>query len=123
MCARKLQYSAIPSQIIVAYGDQPNGRIHGSHCGSVTFEVLRVSLRVAVPTHPRAPDLVSNLPVLDVVGCRVAVRGTHSAVPGIGRPVGVFDPRCGLRSCGATTFHVDGDRWLRAKVAAELYEF
>src|SRR2546426_1000771 len=123
VCASDAKNGAVPVQIVVAHRNQADGGVYGAHRSSIAVEVVRVCPRIAVAAHPSSPNLVADFPILHPEWFGMAIGGPHGTVLGIGRPVGVFDPRCGLRGCSSTTFHVHSDRWFRAKVAAELYEF
>src|SRR5437762_14339517 len=73
-------------------------------------------------THPLAPDLIPNLPVLHPVRLGVSAGCTHCAVFGTGWPVAVLDPCRRFRRRRAAAFHVHCDRRLGAKSATELHE-
>src|ERR1043166_59328 len=107
-----VQNRSVPVEVVVADGDEFDGRVNGAHGFGVSDEVARVSFGVGVRAHPVAPDFVADLPELPAVGRGVAVRRAHRAVARRGRAVAILDPRGGLFRGRAAPLDVDRDRRL-----------
>ena len=119
---RTAEERAVPGHVIVTDRDEAQRRIDSDHRLPIPEVIARVGIRVGVPPHPVAPNLVPQLPGLHAERLGMTVLRAQRSILGRRGAVDVLDPRRGFIGGRTATLDVDDEMRLGAEVLAEADE-